>query len=144
MPYCPKCGSEITDEMVFCPKCGVSLKPAQPEDWREQMRQARRDWRDKRRDMRSQMRETRRGEKEEEWEKTEKHEVIFIGPFVAGLIVLLFGVLLYFVITSGFDFAILGPLFLVFVGAVIIAAAIYGAVVFARRHPRPPPTQPGQ
>jgi len=26
MPYCPKCGNEITEEMTFCTNCGASLK----------------------------------------------------------------------------------------------------------------------
>lgn len=29
MPYCPKCGREVTDEMNVCPYCGNPLKAAQ-------------------------------------------------------------------------------------------------------------------
>ena len=25
MPYCPNCGNEVTDEMLFCPQCGNKL-----------------------------------------------------------------------------------------------------------------------
>ncbi|MCK4633901.1 zinc-ribbon domain-containing protein, partial [Candidatus Bathyarchaeota archaeon] len=25
MPYCSKCGSEITEGMRYCPKCGASI-----------------------------------------------------------------------------------------------------------------------
>lgn len=25
MPYCPNCGNEVTDEMLFCPRCGNKL-----------------------------------------------------------------------------------------------------------------------
>ena len=26
MPFCPKCGNEVSEEAVFCPSCGASLK----------------------------------------------------------------------------------------------------------------------
>ena len=26
MPYCPKCGKEVKDDVVFCPYCGESMK----------------------------------------------------------------------------------------------------------------------
>ena len=25
MPYCTKCGSKVTDEMLYCPECGIKL-----------------------------------------------------------------------------------------------------------------------
>lgn len=140
MPQCPKCGSEITDEMTFCPKCGASLKTAQSQEWREQLRESRKEWRERRREMR----DTHRTEKEEEWEKTEKHGIIFVGPLLGGVIVLVIGLFLYFVVTTGFNLALLGALFFVFIGIVIIVGATYGAIIFGRRHPRPPPQPPTQ
>ncbi|NIQ05283.1 MAG: zinc ribbon domain-containing protein, partial [Candidatus Korarchaeota archaeon] len=30
MPYCPKCGAEVSEDMAFCPGCGASLKAEKP------------------------------------------------------------------------------------------------------------------
>lgn len=29
MPYCPKCGKEVTPEAVFCPSCRTTLRPTE-------------------------------------------------------------------------------------------------------------------
>jgi len=26
MPFCPKCGREVSEETTFCPQCGYNLK----------------------------------------------------------------------------------------------------------------------
>jgi hypothetical protein len=70
-------------------------------------------------------------------EKTEKHEYVFAGPLIGGLVFTVLGTLRYFFITNGFGVEILSALFFVLVGAIIIAAAVYGAVVAGRRHPKP-------
>jgi len=77
-------------------------------------------------------------EKDEEFEKTERHEkreFSFIGPLTGGLILIFLGLLFYFQVAGnvGRDVAIAS--FLVVIGAVIIAVALYAVMVAARRHP---------
>lgn len=123
--------------MVFCPRCGASLRTDSTVDWRDELRARRREWRERRRDLRSQRRQAEKSEQEEEWEKTEKHEYIFLGPLIGGLVLIVFGAFLYLLIAGGYGAQILIALFFVFVGVIIIAAAVYGAIMAGRRHPRP-------
>lgn len=62
---------------------------------------------------------------------------MFIGPLIGGLLLIALGALLYFLAVGGFDTQMLSALFFVFVGAIIIAAAVYFIVVTGRRHPNP-------
>ena len=137
MPNCPKCGSEVDETMVFCPRCGASLRAESPVDWRDELRARRREWRERRRELRRQRRKAERSEKEEKWEKTEKHEYMFLGPLIGGLVLIIFGAFLYLLIAGGYGAQILIASFVVFVGVIIIAAAVYGAIMAGRRHPRP-------
>jgi uncharacterized membrane protein YvbJ len=137
MPRCPKCGSEVDEKMVFCPKCGPPLKMQQPADLRDEWKTKRREWKEQRREQRRQRRQAEKSEKEEKWEKTEKHENMFLGPLIGGLVLIIFGAFLYFLIVGDFDAQLLGALFLVLVGVIIIVAALYPIVVAERRNPRP-------
>jgi hypothetical protein len=137
VPNCPKCGSGVDESMVFCPKCGASLKAAGPTDWRDEWRVRRREWREHRRSLRRHRRQAERSEKGQEWEKTEKHEYMFLGPLIAGLVVIAFGALVYLIAVGDLDARILSAVFVVLVGVIIIAAAIYWAILTRRRHPRP-------
>ncbi|MGB8779674.1 MAG: zinc ribbon domain-containing protein [Candidatus Bathyarchaeia archaeon] len=137
MPHCLKCGSEVDEKMVFCPKCGAPLRMEQPADLRDEWRTKRREWREQRREQRRQRRQGEKSEKEEKWERTEKHEYMFLGPLIGGLVLIIFGAFLYFLIVGGFSVQLLGALFLVFVGVIIIVAALYSIVVAERRHRRP-------
>ena len=136
MPYCPKCGSEVDEKMVFCPKCGAQLRMEQPAGLRDEWRTKRREWRKQRREQRRQRRQAEKSEKEEKWEKTEKHEYMFLGPLIGGLALIVVGAFLYFLIVGGFGAQLLGALFLVFVGLIIIVAALYSVLVRERRHSR--------
>ena len=133
MPRCPKCGSEVDEKMIFCPKCGAPLRMEQPANLRDEWRTKRREWREQRREQR---RQAEKSEKEEKWEKTGKHEYMFLGPLIGGVVLIIFGVFLYFLVV-GFSVHLLGALFLVFVGVIIIVAALYFIVLSERRHPRP-------
>ena len=133
MPNCPKCGAEVEQDMAFCPKCGAALKPVEGADWREEMRQRRREWREQRRQWREQRRATRRAEKSE---KTEKHEHPFIGPLIAGSILILLGALLYFAETASLAIELAWALVFIIVGIIVLALAVYAAVLAARRHPK--------
>ena len=137
MPKCPKCGSEVDDQMVFCPKCGASLRTESTADWRDELRARRREWRERRRQLRNQRRQAARSEKEGQRERTEKHEYIFLGPLIGGSVLIIFGAFLYLIIQRGYSSQILLALFLFFIGVIIIAAAAYGAIGAGRRHPRP-------
>lgn len=137
VPNCPKCGSEVDETMVFCPRCGASLRAESMLDWRDELRARRREWRERRRELRSQRRQSRKSEKEEKWEKTEKHEYLFLGPLIGGLVLIIFGAFLYLLIAGGYGAQMLTALFFVFVGVIIIAAAVYGVIMAGRRHPRP-------
>jgi len=121
MLYCPKCGEKISEEMTFCPKCGASLKATQPP-------------------AEARMATYRRHEKEEKEEKGEKHEkrqYSFIGPLIGGLILIFIGLTSYLEITGAVDRRVVWAFFFVVIGLLIIIGALYGAMVAARRHPRP-------
>jgi hypothetical protein len=123
MLYCPKCGASVNEEMSFCPKCGASLKgatstsEARPTPY----------WRDEK---------SEKGEKYEKREKREKHEYAFIGPLIAGLILIFVGFSTYLQVTGAFHAEVLSALFFVFIGVIVIVLGIYAAVMAARRHPR--------
>ena len=137
MPHCPKCGSVVDEKMVFCPKCGAPLRTEQPADLRDQWRTKRREWREQRREQRRQRRHAEKSEKDEKREKTEKHEYVFLGPLIGGLVLIIIGTFLYFLIVGGSGGEFLGALFLVFVGLIVIVAALYSILVRERRRPRP-------
>lgn len=126
MSYCPKCGNKITEDMVFCPKCGASLKteqatpqPQRPVTYRHEKEEKR----------------EKGSEKGEKHEKREKREYAFIGPLIGGIILLFIGLSAYLSIT-GYNQRILWAFFFVAVGLLIVAGAIYGALMASRRHPR--------
>ncbi|MDQ1281445.1 MAG: hypothetical protein QG670_2710 [Thermoproteota archaeon] len=112
MPYCPKCGSEINEEMTFCPKCGAPLKataPGTPTDW----------GRDRRRQEKNE-----KNEKQEKGEKYEKREHPFIGPLIGGLILIALGVISYLQILGYNLWQYTGPIFFIVIGLVIIISAL--------------------
>ena len=71
MPYCPRCGNEVSEDADYCTKCRAPLIEGTP------YRRVR-----------------RRNEKDEKDEKDEKGEDDKYGPIVGGLIVILLGALL--------------------------------------------------
>ena len=120
MPYCPKCGNEVTGEMQYCPKCGASLRAqAVTRETHEKHEKQ---------------------EKQEKGEKAEKHEKGETSSYwalIAGLIILAIGAVsltaTFFDIRDPWR----GAFFLVAIGIVIIIVAIYGTVTASRRSPRP-------
>jgi uncharacterized membrane protein YvbJ len=124
---CPKCGSQIDENMAFCPKCGASLKAEKPADSREQWREQRRQWKEQRREMRHQY-------WQDEWgEKYEKHEYRFVGPLIGGLVLIAVGFLFYLAATTSLNLQIAEAIFLILIGFVILTGAIY-AYTMRRRH----------
>jgi predicted lipid-binding transport protein (Tim44 family) len=125
MSYCPKCGTKVSEEMVFCPKCGAPLKAEKPSAEARPTR------------YRSEKAEkTEKHEKQEKGEKTEKHEKQefgFVGPLIGGLFLIFFGLMSYLQVTGFLGKEVVGALFLILIGIIIIVGVIYAV----RRHPRP-------
>jgi hypothetical protein len=127
MTQCPKCGSEVGDEMSFCPKCGAPLKMQQPAPGPSPPHYRREEKSEK----------SEKGEKHEKGEKGEKHGYGFIGPLIGGLILIFLGVSFWLELTGTLNPAYVWSFFLLFVGIAIIVAALYVSLVLAKRHPRP-------
>jgi len=131
MQYCPKCGNKVEENMTFCPRCGASLKmeaqaeqapPVRPQPM-----------------MRNEKAE--KGEKQEkkEPEKGEKHEkgeFGYMGFLIAGLVVLVIGVIAFLRVTGALSGVWEGPLTLLVIGVAIIIVGIYVAMMAKRRNPR--------
>jgi len=124
MSYCPKCGTKVSEEMAFCPKCGAPLKAekppteAPPTGYRSEKAE-----------------KAEKHEKQEKGEKTEKHEKRefgFIGSLIGGLILIFFGLMSYLQVTGFLGREVVGALFLILIGIMIIIGGLYAA----RRHPR--------
>ncbi len=128
MVYCPKCGSEVSEEMSFCPKCGAALKVEKPPAEARPM--------EPRRDEKGEKGE--KAEKSEKQEKHEKGEYAFIGPLVGGLILFFIGLTFYLRLVApeeGMN-RMIWAFFFVIIGIIIIVGAVYGAILAGRRHPR--------
>ena len=126
MPYCPKCGAEVSEEMDFCPQCGTSLKlpPAR----------VRREKAEKEEKREKQEKE----EKAEKAEKYEKREFGYVGPLVGGVILIFLGVMFYLAAIGRIRVRDWGPVFLIMVGIIILVFGLYATLVAAKRSPRPP------
>ncbi len=126
MSYCPKCGAKVTEDMTFCPKCGASLTVVpSPADMRSRAH---------RRDEKAEKGE--KGEKAEKTEKHEKGEYGFMGPLIGGLILIFLGLGFYLTTALNVSSGTVGAIFFVIIGIIIIAAAVYGAMMAGKRHPR--------
>lgn len=127
MPYCPKCGVQVEEEAAFCPKCGAALKAEAPARYRAEKAE-KHEKREK----------EEKAEKREKEEKHEKEEVGVIGPVVGGLILIFLGLMSYLQISGYLPWRgeIIGALFLIVIGVLIIFVGFY-AVRARSRRPRP-------
>jgi hypothetical protein len=103
MPYCPKCGKEVSEEDDFCTNCRTPLKEGVV-----YRRVHRRD---------------EKSEKDEKNEKDEKHEDKY-GSIVGGLILTWLGVLLFMTnqnMINGTDF---GGYFLLGIGVILLVRGL--------------------
>ena len=123
MPYCTKCGAEVSEEMEFCPKCGTRLKPP-PAPVRMEKEE-------------KEEKEEKR-EKTEKKEKYEKREFGYVGPLVGGVILIIVGIMLYLAAVGPMYMHDWGPIFMIMVGIIILAFGLYAALIAAKRSPRPP------
>ena len=121
MSYCPKCGNEINETMVFCPRCGTMLKGS-PTDQTAP----------------SQPNTLEKNQVPEKSEKQEKTEHGFIGYLIGGLVLITIGVFALLELSgnfrsSGQGFAIM----LLIIGIIVIIGAIYIALT-SRKHTHEP------
>lgn len=135
MPYCPKCGTKVREEMAFCPECGAALKVEQPPT---EAVSAPAPYRAEKTEKHEKREKEEKGEKREKAEKAEKHEKRefgVIGPLIGGLILIFVGFLFYLQVTRVLDKQVVSALFLVIVGVIIIVGALYASMMAARRNP---------
>jgi len=131
MPYCPKCGTKVSEEMAFCSKCGAALKVEQPPA--EAAPPA--PYRAEKAEKHEKREKEEKGEKKEKTEKHEKREFGVLGPLIGGLILIFLGLMFYLQVTGFLGRGVATALFLIIVGIVIIIGVLYVAMMAARRHP---------
>lgn len=133
MSYCPKCGTKVSEEMSFCPKCGAALKVEQPpaEAPPAPYRAEKAEKHEKR-----EKGEKEEREKREKAEKHEKREFGYVGSLVGGLILIFIGLMFYLALTTSINWAAAGAFMVIIIGILIIAGAVYAAVMASRRHPK--------
>ena len=135
MPYCQKCGSEVSENMTFCPKCGTALKvteprpPMHPERYRNEKaeKQEKHEKHEKEEKM----------EKGEQPEKFEKREYSVLGPLIGGSILILLGVMFYLAVAGVLNMRSIFPFFLIIIGAIVILGVAIGAVRARKKNPMP-------
>ena len=134
MPYCPKCGNLVDENMTFCTRCGAPLK-GQASTQTQQPSGAPPIYR---RDEKSEKNEkNEKNEHGEKNEKQEKGEHGFIGFLIGGLILIIIGVFSLLSISGIIYAPLTGAFVLVLIGVVIIFAAVYFAIIARRRSPHP-------
>jgi uncharacterized membrane protein YvbJ len=133
MVYCPKCGTEVSEEMAFCPKCGAPLKVEKPAAVTAPTPAPQR----REKAEKQEKHEKHEKEEPEKGEKHEKREFGFVGWLVGGLFLILIGVIAYIQVTSLLQREIAGALLLIIIGVVIIIVALYLWTTAAKRHPKP-------
>jgi uncharacterized membrane protein YvbJ len=135
MPYCPKCGSEVSEKMTFCPQCGASLKagesrpPVYPERYRSE--KAEKEEKQEKHEKEEKM------EKGEQPEKYEKKEYGVLGPLVGGVILILAGFMFYLAASGTINVRSIFPFFLIIIGAIVILGVAVGAVMARKKNPIP-------
>jgi hypothetical protein len=132
MPYCQKCGSEVKKEMTFCPQCGAALKVTEsrpPERYRSEKaeKQEKQEKHEKEEKM----------EKGETYEKYEKREFGVLGPLIGGVILILFGFMMYLTVSGILEMRSIFPFFLIIIGAIVIIGVAVGTVMARKKNPRP-------
>ncbi len=136
MPYCPKCGNQVDENMTFCPRCGAPLKmgaQAQAAPAPPPMRPR------NEKGEKSEKGEKKEKQEPEKGEKQEKGEYGYVGWLVGGLILIIIGSVAFVrifypdVFSTGFDTALV----LLLIGIIIIVAAVYLTTMARKRNPTP-------
>ena len=129
MSYCPKCGNKVDETMTFCPRCGASLKieaaPRQtpPPPYR--------------RDEKSEKSEKQEKKEPEKGEKNEKREHGNIGWLIAGIVIILVGLIAFLRVQGFLQSQYETPIVLLVVGIAIIIVAVWLSMMARRRNPAP-------
>ena len=132
MPYCQKCGTEVSANMDFCPQCGAALKVTAT-------RPAER-YRSEKAEIEEKREKEEKEEKTEKGEKTEKHEkqeYSIFGSLIGGSILILLGVMFYLAVAGTITFRSVFPVFLIVIGVIVILGVIITAVRAKGKHPKP-------
>lgn len=132
MPYCHKCGSEVSETMTFCPQCGASLKAAEPKPPMHTEY-----YRNEKAEKQEKQEKQEKTEKGEHQEKYEKQDYSILGPLVGGVILILVGFMSYLTVSGVINVRSLWPLLLILIGSLVILAVVAGAVMAKGRNPRP-------
>jgi hypothetical protein len=127
MPYCPKCGNQVEENMTFCPRCGAPLKkeagvfatPVQAQ-----------------RTEKAEKGEKQEKNEPEKGEKQEKGEFGFLGFLIGGLILIVIGVVAYANAMGWVTGPLTGSVMLLIIGVVIIIIGVYAAMTARRRSPQ--------
>jgi uncharacterized membrane protein YvbJ len=132
MPYCQKCGSEVSENMAFCPKCGATLgvaatRPAE----RYRSEKAEKEEKHEKDEKEEKM------EKGEHPEKYEKQEYSIFGSLIGGSILILLGIMFYLTVAGTINLRSVFPFFLIIIGVIVILGVLIGAMRAKGKHPRP-------
>jgi uncharacterized membrane protein YvbJ len=132
MPYCPKCGFEVSEKMTFCPQCGATLKVTETRPTeRYRSEKAEKEEKYEKHEKEEKM------EKGEHPEKYEKQEYSVLGSLIGGFILILVGIMFYLTVSGVLNLRSIFPFFLIIIGAIVILGVIIGAVRAKGKHPRP-------
>jgi uncharacterized membrane protein YvbJ len=134
MPYCPKCGSEVKEEMTFCPRCGASLKTKESSQTMPVDRY--RGEKTEKQEKQEKQEKNEKNEKGEQQEKFEKQQYGILGPLVGGLILILIGVMFYLSLIGVFTFRSIFPFVLIIIGAIVIVGVLVGSLMAKGRNPK--------
>jgi hypothetical protein len=104
MPYCPKCGKEVSEDADYCTKCQAPLKEGVV--------------------YRRVNRRNEKDEKDEKNEKGEKGEEDKYGPIIGGLIVTWLGTLLLLSNQNIIRSSDFGGYFLMGIGAILVVRGL--------------------
>jgi cation transport ATPase len=136
MPYCPKCGNQVDENMTFCPRCGAPQKSGAAQAAQPQAPPTGPVPTYRRRDEKSEKNEkNEKNEQREKNEKQEKGEHGFIGWLIGGLVLIIIGIF-SLLQASGYLRGANWAFVLVLIGIVIIIAAVYLASVAKKRSPQ--------
>ena len=138
MPYCPKCGSETKEEASFCPQCGFNLKTGESKTiGSSYYSRNEKEEKQEKNEKNEKSEKDEKMEKDEQQEKYEKREFNIFGTLIGGIVLILFGFILYLVVTGAFSFGSIFPFFLIVIGAIIILGVLIGARMANKRNPIP-------
>jgi len=125
MNFCPKCGASLKEVPAAAPPAPTApLPPPAPAPVRVE--------KEEKREKGEKAEKEERGEKEERYEKRES---AFMGPLIGGVVLILLGFGFYLILTTTISWQTIGALLFVIIGIIVIAGAIYAAMMAARRHP---------